>query len=390
MYSDYMREVIRFCRIIITKYSIPFFQIGNIEKYHLICSTKISFLKKILSVIGARPQFIKHAPMQLELQKFFNALTIHTGQHYDKNMSDVFFNELRIPPPDFLFNIGGSKPQGEQTGLMMTEIEVVCNKERPDALLIYGDTNSTLAGALVAAKLSIPIIHIEAGLRSFNRSMPEEVNRIVADEFSTLLFCPTKQAIENLAKEGILHEGIFLSGDVMCDTLHLVKKNIKKLCKEPYYFTTLHRPYNTDEKIRLSSVLSVLNNLDKMVIFPIHPRAVSRMTSFGIDRNNYKNIRFIEPIGYVESLSYQQFAEAIITDSGGMQKEAYMLKKKCITLRSETEWTETLKNGWNTLVFDRIDDLGKEIKILPGEYIEDIYGTGKAAKEIVEIIHQHI
>ena len=347
-------------------------------------------MKKILSVIGARPQFIKHAPLQLELQKYFNALTIHTGQHYDKNMSDVFFKELHIPHPDFLFDIGGSKPQGEQTGIMMTKIENVCEQETPDALLIYGDTNSTLAAALVGAKMSIPIIHIEAGLRSFNRAMPEEVNRIVADEFSTLLFCPTKQAIENLKKEGINHKGIFLSGDVMCDTLHLVKDKIKKLNDEPYYFTTLHRPYNTDEKDRLVNILNVLNTLDKMVIFPIHPRAVSRMHSFGINRSDYKNIRFIDPIGYVESLSYQNFSEAVITDSGGMQKEAYMLEKKCITIRSETEWTETLSNGWNTLVFDQINDIKKVLKILPGKYIPDIYGTGKAAKEIVEIIKVNI
>ena len=328
--------------------------------------------------------------MQLELQKYFKALTIHTGQHYDKNMSDVFFNELHIPSPDFLFNIGGSKPQGEQTGIMMTEIEKVCMLEKPDAFLIYGDTNSTLAGALVGAKMSIPIIHIEAGLRSYNRSMPEEVNRIVADEFSTLLFCPTQQAIENLTKEGIRHQGIFLSGDVMCDTLQLVKDKIKKLCEEPYYFITLHRPYNTDDKNRLVKILDELNNLDKLIIFPIHPRAVSRMNTFGLDRNDYKNIRFIEPVGYVESLSYQKYSDAVITDSGGMQKEAYMLEKKCITIRSETEWTETLNNGWNTLVFDHIPDIKSELKRSPGKYIPDIYGTGKAAKEIVEMIRNNI
>jgi UDP-GlcNAc3NAcA epimerase len=328
--------------------------------------------------------------MQLELQKHFNALTIHTGQHYDKNMSDVFFKELHIPPPDFLFDIGGSKPQGEQTGIMMTEIEKVCMQEKPDALLIYGDTNSTLAGTLVGAKMSIPIIHIEAGLRSFNRSMPEEVNRIVADEFSTLLFCPTKQAIENLKKEGITHQGIYLSGDVMCDTLQLVKDKIKRFFNEPYYFTTLHRPYNTDEKERLLRILCVLNDLDKKVIFPIHPRAVSRMNSFGIHRKDYQNIHFIEPIGYVESLSYQNFADAIITDSGGMQKEAYMLRKKCITLRSETEWTETLINRWNTLVFNQVEDIKNELKNSPGEYIPDIYGTGNSAKEIVGIIKENI
>lgn len=347
-------------------------------------------MKKIISIIGARPQFIKHAPMQLELQKYFNALTIHTGQHYDKNMSDVFFNELNIPKPDYLFDIGGSKPQGEQTGIMMAEIEKVCIKEKPDAILIYGDTNSTLAGTLVAAKMAIPQIHVEAGLRSFNRSMPEEVNRIVADEFASLLFCPTPQAIENLAKEGIIHDGIFLSGDVMCDTLYLVKDKIKRPFDEPYYFVTLHRPYNTDEKERLSSILAVLNNLDKKIIFPVHPRAVTRMKSFGIEMKNYSNINFIDPIGYVESLSYQTYSDAIITDSGGMQKEAYMLKKKCITVRSETEWTETLQNGWNTLVFENISQVPEILTIPCGAHFPDVYGKGTAAKEIVEIIKSRL
>jgi UDP-GlcNAc3NAcA epimerase len=328
--------------------------------------------------------------MQLELQKYFNALTIHTGQHYDKNMSDVFFNELNIPQPDFLFDIGGSKPQGEQTGIMMTEIEKVCMSEKPDAILIYGDTNSTLAGTLVAAKMAIPQIHVEAGLRSFNRSMPEEVNRIVADEFASLLFCPTPQAIENLAKEGIIHDGIFLSGDVMCDTLRLVKDKIKRLFDEPYYFVTLHRPYNTDDKERLESILSVLNKLDKKIIFPIHPRAVARMNSFGIDPKNFPNIHFIEPIGYVESLSYQNYSDAIITDSGGMQKEAYMLQKKCITVRSETEWIETLQNGWNTLVFDNVDKIPEILKVPCGAHFPDVYGKGNAAAEIVQIIHSRL
>lgn len=347
-------------------------------------------MKKIISIIGARPQFIKHAPMQLELQKYFNALTIHTGQHYDKNMSDVFFNELNMPAPDFLFDIGGSKTQGEQTGIMLTEIEKVCTSEKPDALLIYGDTNSTLAGALVAAKMHIPQIHIEAGLRSYNREMPEEVNRIVADQFANLLFCPTQQAIDNLAKEGISHDGIFLSGDVMCDTLHLVKDKIKKLVDVPYYIATLHRPYNTDDNDRLRLILTELNNLDKKVVFPIHPRTVSRMKGFNLDKADFKNIDFIAPIGYVESLSYQRYSDAVITDSGGMQKEAYMLQKKCITIRSETEWSETLNGGWNTLVFNDISSIKSILQLQPGAYKSDIYGTGHAAKEIVTTIRQYV
>ncbi len=343
-------------------------------------------MKKILSIIGARPQFIKHAPMQLQLQRYFRALTLNTGQHYDQNMSDVFFNELNIPKPDFLFDIGGSKPQGEQTGIMMTMIEKTCINEKPDAILVYGDTNSTLAGALVAAKMHIPLIHIEAGLRSFNRSMPEEINRIVADEFAQLLFCPTQQAIDNLKKEGIHHQGIFLCGDVMCDMLELIKPRLQQLFNEPYYFVTIHRPYNTDDEKRLKRILTTLNSLDKRIVFPIHPRTATRMRQFDMHMQDFKNIYFIEPVGYLHSVSYQQFASAVITDSGGMQKEAYMLRKPCITLRSETEWTETLTNEWNVLVYEDIETIPKKLNRTIGSYKERLYGDGHAAEEIVKKI----
>ena len=343
-------------------------------------------MKKIISIIGARPQFIKHAPMQLQLQKHFNALTIHTGQHYDSDMSEVFFNELNIPPPDYLFDVGGSKPQGEQTAIMIKEIEAVCIKEKPDAILVYGDTNSTLAGALVAAKMHILQIHIEAGLRSYNRLMPEEINRIITDEFADLLFCPTKDAIENLKKEGIMHKGIFLSGDVMCDMLKIILPKVSEPEKEPFYFVTLHRPYNTDDKNRLIKILKTLNELDKMVVFPAHPRTIARMTSFGITQDQFTNIKFIGPLGYLQSISYQKQAACVITDSGGMQKEAYMLKRKCITIRSETEWIETLTHGWNTLLFQELEKMKEIIDITPGAYVEDMYGKGNAAAEIVSII----
>jgi UDP-GlcNAc3NAcA epimerase len=341
-------------------------------------------------VIGARPQFIKHAPMQLALQKHYRALTIHTGQHYDPNMSDVFFKELGMATPDFLFDLGGGKPQGAQTALMMTEIERVATEVKPDAMLLYGDTNSTLAGALVAAKMSIPFIHIEAGLRSYNRSMPEEINRIIADEFASLLFCPTQQAIENLKKEGIDHDGIFYCGDVMCDTLKLIEEKISRPVEFSYYFATLHRPYNVDNRERLVRIFEVLNRLKAKVIFSIHPRTVSAVKEFGLGTSDYANIQFIDPVGYIESVSYQKYADCIITDSGGMQKEAYMLGKKCITLRSETEWTETMINGWNTLVFDDIESLIQEVDRKPGAYIPDIYGKGDAASEIVQIIKERI
>ena len=328
--------------------------------------------------------------MQLELQKYFNSLTLHTGQHYDQNMSDVFFEELNIPQPDFLFNIGGSKLQGEQTGIMMAEIEKVCVNEKPDALLVYGDTNSTLAGTLVAAKMHIPIIHVEAGLRSYNRAMPEEVNRIVADQFADILFCPTAKAVENLRQEGITHDKIFICGDVMCDMLELIRPKVKRLYAEEYYFATIHRPYNTDEPERLKNILEAFNSLNKTVIFSIHPRTIARMKAFGLSNENYPNIHFIEPVGYVESISYQMFASCIITDSGGMQKEAYMLQKKCITLRSETEWTETLEGGWNTLLFNDFHKLNEVILAEPGNYVAGMYGDGHAAVEICGIIKNNL
>jgi UDP-GlcNAc3NAcA epimerase len=347
-------------------------------------------MKKIISIIGARPQFIKHAPMQTELQKRFISKTIHTGQHYDANMSRIFFDELQIPAPDYLFDIGGSKPQGEQTGIMMTEIEKVCSKENPAAILVYGDTNSTLAGAIVAAKMHIPLIHVEAGLRSFNRSMPEEINRIVADEFAHILFCPTQQAIGNLEKEGIVHDKIFLCGDVMCDMLEMIKPKTKRLIGHPYYFATIHRPYNTDDIGHLKKIITSFNGLDKKVVFAIHPRTVARMNEYGLLPSQFENIDFIPPVGYLESISFQMFADCIITDSGGMQKEAYMLQKKCITLRSETEWTETLEGGWNTLLFEDLTCMQSIIDKYPEKYKKHLYGDGKASKEIAELIADNL
>lgn len=342
-------------------------------------------MKKIISIIGARPQFIKHAHVQLELQKHFVALTIHTGQHYDKNMSDVFFNELNIPAPDYIFDISKYKLHGEQTAAMMVELEKVFLVEKPDAVVIYGDTNSTLAGALVAAKLKVPIIHIEAGLRSFNMEMPEEINRIVADRLSSLLFCPTDVAIANLNNEGI-KSGVYKCGDVMYDTMLLVKDKIRRVLDIPYYFATIHRPYNTDDAQRIAKILSVFESLNHKVVFAIHPRTVARLAAFGIDKARYSNIIFIDPLGYVDSLSYQLYSECVITDSGGMQKEAYMLRKKCITIRSETEWVETLLGDWNQLVFEDLEEIPVAINKQPKEYVEQVYGDGNAAAEIVGAI----
>lgn len=328
--------------------------------------------------------------MQKQLEKHYHALTIHTGQHYDANMSSVFFEELGMAKPDYLLSVGGTKKQGEQTATMMIEIEKICENEKPDAILLYGDTNSTLAGALIAAKMNIPQIHVEAGLRSFNRTMPEEVNRIIADEFAYLLFTPTQNGIENLNKEGISHERIFLTGDVMCDTLNMVKDKVKKMVDTPYYFATVHRPYNTDDPVQFQAILNELNKLDHPVHFPIHPRTLSRLNNFGINIFDYKNLVFIDPIGYVESVAYQMNAECIITDSGGMQKEAYMLRKRCVTLRSETEWVETLQGNWNQLLFSDFSRLKKMMSEPLTEYQENVYGNGTAAVEIVDHIRKYV
>lgn len=348
-------------------------------------------MKKIISIVGARPQFIKHAPVEVQLKKAFNSVTIHTGQHYDALMSDIFFNELNISRPDYVIDGGGGKTHGAQTGLMLAEIESICLKEKPDAVLIYGDTNSTLAGALVAAKLNIPQIHIEAGLRSYNREMPEEINRIISDEFAHLLFIPSELCRTNLAKEGISHERIFLVGDVMCDTLELVRSKAPQKVKTEYYLATIHRPYNTDDISRLTEIFNALNNLDRQVVMPIHPRTSTRMLQHGLNTENYSNIKFIEPIGYIESIGYQVHSNAVITDSGGIQKEAYMLKKKCITIRTETEWIETLINGWNELVYNDLDQkLQPAIHNAPFDHNPKLFGDGNTAKKIVDIIAKYI
>lgn len=347
-------------------------------------------MKTILSVVGARPQFIKHAPLQAELRQRFRALTLHTGQHYDANMSGVFFTELGIPEPDFHLQAGNSKTQAGQTAIMLTGIEQICERLRPDAVLIYGDTNSTLAGALVASKLCIPLVHVEAGLRGYNRSMPEEVNRVIADTVSQLLFCPSETAVENLRKEGIAHDGVQLSGDVMRDMVRQVQPRIRRMLETPFYFSTIHRPYNTDEPERMRRILATLDKLPHPVIMPVHPRTLSRLQAAGIMLGSYGNVQAIAPVGYVESISYQAGAECVITDSGGMQKEAYFLGKKCITLRSETEWPETLEHGWNTLVFDDIETIPALVDRTPGMYDPQLYGDGFAAKRIATHIESWI
>lgn len=346
--------------------------------------------RKIVVVIGARPQFIKHAPFEIEAKKVFDVVTIHTGQHYDPNMSQIFFEELGMEKPHHLLNAGGGS-HGDQTGRMLKEIEPILLQEKPDFLLVYGDTNSTIAGALAAAKLHIPVIHIEAGLRSFNKSMPEEINRILTDHISDLLFTSTPTAVENLNNEGISNQ-VFLVGDIMSDAVSLAvefNKLRSSIIEEEYYFVTVHRPYNTDHKDRFLNLLNILNSLDKKIVFPIHPRTRNLSQSFGVDLNEYTNIHFCDPLSYFDNIMYLENAKHAITDSGGLQKEAYILKTPCITVRSETEWVETLSEGWNVLVFDNLDQIPTLLERQVGAHNSKLYGDGLAAKEIVEIIKSH-
>jgi UDP-GlcNAc3NAcA epimerase len=281
---------------------------------------------------------------------------VHTGQHYDDSMSNVFFEELEIPEPDFNLGIG-SGSHGVQTGRMLIAIEEVLLEERPDVVLVYGDTNSTLAGALCASKLHIPLAHVEAGLRSFNREMPEEVNRVVADHLSDTLLCPSETGVNNLAGEGIT-KGVHLVGDLMMDALRHFSGIAKSkshildrvgVTAKDYFLATVHRAENTDDRERLANILAALSEIGRKVVFPMHPRTKHRMAECGLTNALGDNVIVIDPLGYLDMINLEQNATAVLTDSGGVQKEAFWLKVPCITLRDETEWVETVASGWNTL-----------------------------------------
>ena len=345
---------------------------------------------KIIVVIGARPQFIKHAPFEFASRDKFEMITIHTGQHYDANMSKVFFDQLKIKKPDYLLTTGGGN-HGEQTGKMLQEIEPIVLNEKPDYMLVYGDTNSTLAGALVASKLHIPVIHVEAGLRSYNKSMPEEINRILTDHMSDLLFTSTKQGVLNLQNEGV-KENVHLVDDIMGDSVKLAQKLLENEPIEtdyPYYYVTIHRPYNTDNKLRMVKILDILNNLKFKVIFPIHPRTRSLCKEFALDLSIYQNIDFIEPASYIDNIQFIKNSVHAITDSGGLQKEAYILQIPCITIRSETEWVETLSGGWNVLCFEDLNEIPRLLDRQLGEHIDELYGKGNSAGQIIDLITRH-
>lgn len=357
---------------------------------------------RILTIVGARPQFIKAAVISRAItqhnEKYEDAIQeviLHTGQHYDQNMSDVFFDEMQIPSPDYYLGIRGSS-HGAMTGQMLEKIEQILLEQSPDLTLLYGDTNSTLAGALAAAKLHIPVAHVEAGLRSFNMRMPEEVNRILTDHVSDWLFCPTINAVKNLENEGLQdrrHLKIHLVGDVMYDAVLFYQQiacpssklsSLLDSITDGFYLATVHRAKNTDSPSRLSCIVSALDAIAETtsVIFPLHPR-----TRKFIKKSQIKNITLIDPVGYFDMLNLLSNCSGVFTDSGGLQKEAYFFQKPCATLREETEWVELVEQGFNTLVganFDMIIDTEKGMRKEGGSFSVDLYGQGNAGKLIVD------
>ncbi|MCI0642114.1 MAG: UDP-N-acetylglucosamine 2-epimerase (non-hydrolyzing) [Gemmataceae bacterium] len=357
---------------------------------------------KIVTVIGARPQFIKAAVVSrlLKKQSGVEELLVHTGQHYDDNMSEVFFRELEIPAPAFHLGIG-SGPHGQQTGRMLEAIEKVLVETKPDRVLVYGDTNSTLAGALAAVKLHIPIAHVEAGLRSFNRRMPEEINRIVTDHVSEWLFAPTDAAAANLRAEGRPEEAIHLVGDVMYDAAidagrRTGNEILEKLKLKPksYLLTTIHRAENTDDPVRLHNILKAFHALNKewQVVLPLHPRTRALLQKSPALANLAECLRVLEPVGYLDMVALEKNARLIATDSGGVQKEAFFQRVPCVTLRDETEWVELVELGWNRVVppssvagilaavKEALHD--SQAKTPPS----DLYGGGKAGAAIVSVL----
>lgn len=347
---------------------------------------------KIVTIIGARPQFIKAAMCsRVFAEHGITELIVHTGQHFDANMSEVFFDELSIPKPAHNLGIGGGS-HGQNTGRMIEAIEQVLVNEKPDWVLVYGDTDSTLAGALAAVKLHIRVAHVEAGLRSFNRKMPEEINRILTDHAANLLFAPTQTAVGHLASEGIIGERVHLVGDVMFDAaLHFgnladVKSNVLALLglqPKSYTLATIHRAENTDDPIRLDAILQGFESFSHNIVLPLHPRTRSRIDEFGLSLSS--NIKVIDPVGYIDMVMLEKNAALIATDSGGVQKEAYFYRVPCVTLRDETEWVELIEAGWNclappgsgadisTALNDAFGNLGSEV---------ELYGQGDTSQLI--------
>ena len=346
---------------------------------------------RILSVVGNRPQFIKSGPVSLALDGRAEELVLHTGQHYDPELSQIFFDELGLGPPAYRLE-AGSGTHAEQTARMLPGIERAVLEEAPDWVLVYGDTNSTLAGALAAAKVGAPIAHVEAGLRSFDRSMPEELNRIVVDRLSTLLFCPTELAAANLADEAI-SEGVHVVGDVMLDVnlrlAPLARARSRALFAagvEPggYVLLTLHREANV-RNASLARIAAALDTIDEPIVFPAHPRTTAALTYHGISLGSH--VRVGPPAGYLDFAALASQARVVLTDSGGVQKEAYWYGVPCVTLRTRTEWVETVETGWNRLVGDDPELIVEAVaEARPGAGHPQLYGDGNAAGRIVDLL----
>lgn len=345
-------------------------------------------MKRIATVVGARPQFIKAAPLSQAIADTdgLEERLIHTGQHYDYEMSQVFFEQLSLPEPAEHLGVG-SGPHGAQTGAMLEKIEASLQRDRPDLVLVYGDTNSTLAGALAAAKLHIPVAHVEAGLRSYNPRMPEEINRVLTDHVSALLFTPSPVAVANLAKEGITR-GVHTVGDVMCDIAHGASKlerpsAIKSLglSRGGYVLVTIHRAENTDDPSRLRAIFDALASADEPMLVPLHPRTRSRLSQTLPD-----HVRLVKPVSFLDMAELESAARVIVTDSGGVQKEAMFYHVPCVTVRPETEWTETVDLGWNRLV--EPSELRDAILSAKPGPVFDVYpyGDGRAAEKIAAIL----
>jgi UDP-GlcNAc3NAcA epimerase len=366
---------------------------------------------RLITIVGARPQFVKAAVVTSAIkahnqQKHVRRLEevlVHTGQHYDLDMSQVFFNQLDIPAPHYHLGVG-SGPHGEQTAKMMVGIEGVLLKGPPDLVIVYGDTNSTLAGALTAAKLNIPIAHVEAGLRSFNRGMPEELNRIITDRLSVLLFCPTATSVSNLKNEGI-HQGAHQVGDVMLDAFLAYKKaalqsspvlSAHDLKDRSYFLATVHRQENTDDPARLTAIFSAFSKLasaDCPFIVPLHPRTRKSLlkTEFRLKLNQH--IKLIPPQNYLDMIALISQAKTILTDSGGVQREAYFARVPCVTVRDETEWTETVESGWNILAGTQTEGIIRAVKSLDSVKLPappPYFGDGQASRRIVELLSSQV
>jgi UDP-GlcNAc3NAcA epimerase len=381
---------------------------------------------KIVTVVGARPQFIKAAALSRAILSYnriqskekekIREILIHTGQHYDYLMDKVFFEELRLPKANYHLGVG-SGSHAKQTAAMLERIGAVLEKEKPKIVLVHGDTNSTLAGALAAAKLDLPVAHVEAGLRSYKRNMPEEINRLLTDHLSTILFCPTTQAVRNLSEEGIRNgktRMVEKVGDVMYDSIlfysHIAEKRStilknldlilpktlnSKLITLNYYLGTLHRAENTDDPKRLKSIFRALREIGKNipVILPLHPRTRKMMKTYRL-QGEVKGVKLIDPVSYLDMLKLEKNAKAILTDSGGVQKEAYWFRVPCYTLREETEWVETIQSGWNVLVGSKKENIVKAIRGRSERRIRSrrtgIFGDGKASEKIIKKIAEYV